>query len=99
MNKQEVQKMTHTIKKRTFEFKGKTFNKGLNTLTKDDALMVMYSSAKILYSRIIGNDIVQSEVGPVWATGFVINNSKSTRAMINKVGDSLYTIIYDGEVQ
>lgn len=91
--------MTHTIKQRTFEFKGKTFNKGLNTLTKDDALMVMYSSAKILYSRVIDSDIAQTEVGPVWATGFVINNPKPTRAMINKVGDALYTIIYDGEVQ
>jgi len=99
MNKQEVQKMSHLVKQRTFEFKGKTFNKGINTLTRDDALMVMYSSARILYSRIIDNDITQTEVGPVWATGFVINNPKPTRASINKVGDVLYTIIYDGEVQ
>ena len=92
--------MTHKIKQRTFEFKGKTFVKGMNTLSKEDAVQVMLSSAKILYSRIIDADIAQSPVTQYWASNYAIYKcKKNVRALINKVGDQLYTIIYDGEVQ
>ena len=92
--------MTHKIKQRTFEFKGKTFVKGMNTLSKEDAVQVMLSSAKILYSRIIDGDIAQSPVTQYWASNYAIYKcKKNVRALINKVGDQLYTIIYDGEVQ
>ena len=92
--------MTHTIKQRTFEFKGKTFVKGMNTLSKEDAVEIMWSSAKILYSRIIDGDIAQTGVTPYWASNYAIFKcKKNVRALINKVGDQLYTIIYEQEAQ
>lgn len=92
--------MTHKIKQRTFEFKGKTFIKGINTLSKEDAVQVIWSSAEILYSRVIDGDIAQTGVTPYWASNYAIFKcKKNVRALINKVGDQLYTIIYDGEVQ
>ena len=92
--------MTHTIKQRTFEFEGMTFIKGINTLSKEDAVQVFLSSAKILYSRIIDGDIAQSPVTQIWASNYAIFKcKKNVRALINKVGDQLYTIIYEQEAQ
>jgi len=90
--------MTHIVKQQIIKHNNKTFIKGINELTLDDALYLINNSAKMILSNWINREAIMTSIDKSNAIAFVksqIDQNKNVRAMINKIGDYFYLVFYN----
>ena len=90
--------MTHIVKQQIIKHNNKTFIKGINELTLDDALYLINNSAKMILSNWINREAIMTSIDKSNAIVFVksqIDQNKNVRAMINKIGDYFYLVFYN----
>jgi len=87
-------KMTHNLQTQTFNYKGKTFKKGVDTYTHKESIFIIDNSNKVLISYVDDNKKIIHHGA--------ISNPKSyldsvfNRILVSKRGDALGCIIYLG---
>ena len=97
-NNNKEGQMAHRLQTRTFDFKGTTYKKGVDTYGFMDAVRIIRHSKKIQTSQVDKTGLVSfmdiSDVNKWVAIDLL--NSNSNRILVNKLGSALGCIIYLG---